>query len=112
MRNSKRKSSPGGDCPAEIPEEVIMSDILLKITDGECLGRCRCVCRSWRDYLSAPSLIRHKLLLPTPDSRSDCEIMIPGSVNDDYRLYSPDTLELLTPNYSSSIRDLVPDWHL
>ncbi|CAL1396933.1 unnamed protein product [Linum trigynum] len=107
MRNySKRESA----LAAEIPEELVMTHILPKITDGACVGRCRCVCRSWRDLLSGTSLIRRHKLLRSPDSSSsddDYQIMITGvdeKRRDSYRLHSADTLEpLLRPPISTML---------
>ncbi|CAL1396939.1 unnamed protein product [Linum trigynum] len=107
MPNSKRRRT----LAAEIPKELIAAHILPKVTDGACLGRCRCICRSWRDLLSGPSLLRqHKLQRP-PDSTSsssssdDYQIMVTGfhkQSSRTYRLHSAETLEPLLPTPNST----------
>ncbi|CAL1396938.1 unnamed protein product [Linum trigynum] len=102
MPNSNRQRTLAG----EIPEELIVTHILPKITDGACVGRCRCVCKSWRDLLSGPSLIRyHKMRSPdSSSSSSDYQILITGV---DYKgwktysLHSAETLEPLLPTPNS-----------
>ncbi|CAL1373033.1 unnamed protein product [Linum trigynum] len=80
-----------------IPEELIIEILWRLPTGGECIGRLRCVCKSWRAILSDPSFILRQQ--KSADSRH-LQIML--NFRDEngrsvYSFHSADTLEPLLP---------------
>ncbi|CAL1365716.1 unnamed protein product [Linum trigynum] len=81
--------------------EDILTNILLRLPNGSCIARFRCVCRSWRNLLSDPQFILRILRFPkhggggdvTNRSSSPLQILITGDLHRHlYSLHSYDTL--------------------
>ncbi|CAN0929855.1 F-box protein CPR1 [Linum grandiflorum] len=88
------------------PEHIVIN-ILQWLPTLSCIGRFRCVCRSWRNLLSDPNVIRKIIFHKSSDDQKKFQVLISGRRHGArfssvlYSIYSYETLrpieELVTP---------------
>ncbi|CAN0922547.1 F-box protein CPR1 [Linum grandiflorum] len=76
--------------------EDTLINILLRLPTASCIARFRCVCRTWRNLLSDPNLIRKILFFQSSDDQKALKILITGK-NTAGSLYSIYSYEKLRP---------------
>ncbi|XP_004964139.1 putative F-box protein At2g02030 [Setaria italica] len=63
---------------ATIPDDLLISEVLVRLP-AKSLGRCRCVCRSWRSSIAGATFVRRHLELSHAAPRS--VLAIPRRIN-------------------------------
>ncbi|CAN1748263.1 F-box/kelch-repeat protein At3g06240 [Linum perenne] len=70
-----------------LPEDIVMN-ILLRLPIALYIARFRCVCRSWRNLLSDPNIIRRILFFQNLADQKDLQILVTGTIEEPMRLSS------------------------
>ncbi|CAN1134058.1 Putative F-box protein At3g16210 [Linum perenne] len=74
-RDGGKKTNKRG--VAYLTEDLVIK-ILLRLPEPSCIARFRCVCRSWRNLLSDPDLIRKIIFFQSSDDQKTLQILITG----------------------------------